>query len=60
MVTHKGKGRVIKKNNECYLLEYPNVQTSEGQSGSPILVKRRGHYEVIGIHIGKFKLENKN
>lgn len=52
MVTHRGKGRVKKRNN-ADIIEYSGVQTSPGQSGSPILAYIKGRQCVIGIHIGK-------
>lgn len=43
------KGKIIK---------YHEVQTSQGQSGAPIILKQGDTYQVVGVHTGHGNLLN--
>lgn len=42
---------------EKQFIEY-ELSTSEGQSGSPILVSREGKFYAVGIHLGETPSKN--
>ncbi len=44
--------KVIETEKEGRIIKYNDVQTSQGQSGSPIIMKLNDIYQIIGVHTG--------
>jgi len=42
------------------LIYYNDIDTTEGQSGSPIYLIRDGKYYLIGVHVGYSSNRNMN
>jgi hypothetical protein len=51
------KGIEYKDVDDGEALFYQNISTSSGHSGSPILVKIKGKWKIVGIHLGDSKLK---
>ena len=50
----------IKKRKTTTLIYYNDIDTTKGQSGSPIYLIRDGIYYLIGVHVGYFKKRKMN
>jgi V8-like Glu-specific endopeptidase len=40
----------IKSEKDGKIIIYHEIQTSEGQSGAPIILKLQDLYQIIGVH----------
>ncbi len=47
-----GTIKEIRERKDGKLILYDDLDTSEGQSGSPIYLERDGKWRIIGVHVG--------